>query len=104
MEATLASLVALLIVVMFIVVGIRISVFLFSQRAEATYHFTRVRTFVGERLRSDSLHAVRHPRHHRVLDTSHANSRLALHTFMAIAFILLLTVIASISILFGNMH
>lgn len=104
MEANLASLVALLIVIVFIVVGIRISVFLFSQRAEATHHFMRVRTFAGEQLRSDTLHTVNRPKYHRVLDTSHSNSRLAMHTFMAIAFILLLTIVATISILFGSVH
>jgi hypothetical protein len=104
MGAMLASLAALLMVVVFIVVGIRISTYLFVQHAVVTPHLARGMRLAGQRLRSDTLHTGQRPRRHRVLDTSHANSRLALHTLMVITLIFILTIIATISILFGSVH
>ena len=104
MGAMLTALVGLLIVTGFIVVGIRISLYLFSHHAAGTHHFTPDMPVAGERLRSNTLHTVRRPRYHRVLNTGHSNGRYALHTIIVIALILLLTIMATISILLGSVH
>lgn len=105
MGAMLTALVAMLIVIGFIVIGIRISLYLFLQHAEGTPHFMRAMPFADERLRSDTLYTVRPPRYHRVvMNTGHSNARYALHSFMVIALLLLLTVIAAVSILLGSVH
>jgi hypothetical protein len=104
MEAILTALVALVVVIGLMVVGIRISVYLFSEHAVRTRHFTHALPVAHERLRAHTIDTVRRARHHHSMNTGHSSARYALHSFMAIAFILLLTLVAAVSILLGRVH
>src|SRR5437588_166917 len=99
MESILTALVALLVVIALFVIGIRISVYLF----EGTRHFSHAWPLAHERLRSHTMAAVKHSRNH-IMNTGHSSARYALHSFMVIAFVLLLTIVVAISILLGTVH
>jgi len=103
MESILTALVALLVVIALFVIGIRISVYLFSEHAEGTRHFTHAWPLAHERLRSHTMATVKHSRYH-IVDTGHSSARYALHSFMVIAFVLLLTIVIAVSILLGTVH
>jgi hypothetical protein len=105
MGTMLTALAALLIVIGLIVIGIRISLYLFLQHAYRTRHFMPGMPFADERVRSDTLYTVRRPGYHRaVMNTGHSNARYALHSFMAIALLLLLTIVAGVFVLLGSVH
>ncbi len=104
MGSIIVTLVALLVVIGLIAIGTRISLYLYLQRAEGTQHFTRRMPIADERLGLDIIYTVKRPRYHRVMDTEFAGSRYALRSVMVMALILLLTVMAAVSILFGGVH
>lgn len=103
MESILIALVALLVVIALFVIGIRISLYLFLEHAEETRHFTHAWPLAHERLRLHTMHTVKRPRYH-IVDTSHSSARYALHTFMVIGVILLLTITVAVSMLLGTVH
>lgn len=106
MDATLSGLVALGVVMGVIAIGIRLSLYLFSQDAAGTLRFPRRLSLADETLPSHSTYITRRARHHRIPaeDKAHSSSRYVQYSLLAIALFILLAVMVIVVILAGMMH
>jgi hypothetical protein len=104
MGSILAALAALVVSIGLIIGGTRFSTYLFVQSTERTRRFAQHRPVTGEMRSQDSEYRVERPMYYEAMDTGGGSARYARSSLMVIALILLLTIVATISILAGPFH
>ena len=104
MGTILVALGVLLLTLGLIVAGTRFSLYLYLLNFERARHFTQRMPVTQQRMSQDSEYSVERPMYYQVLDTNDSSARYARNSLMVIAFILLLAIMATISVLAGLFH
>lgn len=104
MEPLLVALVALVVIAGIIIAGTRFSLYLFLLRVEAGQQNAPRRPVAEERMARDIAYSVEQPLYYETLDTGSSSARYARNGLMALAFLLLIAIMAIISIVAGAIH
>ena len=104
MGSILVALIALLVTAGLVIAGTRFSLYLFLLKAEGTRHFAQHRPVTEERILRDSEYGVERPLYYQTLDTDRSSARYARNSLLVIAFLLLLAIMATMSLMAGLLH
>ena len=104
MEPLLVALAALVVMAGIIIAGTRFSLYLFLLKVEASQQNAPRRPVAEERMARDIAYSVEQPLYYKTLDTGSSSARYARNSLMAVAFLLLLAIMAIISIAVGVFH
>ena len=104
MEPILVALAALVVMTGIIIAGTRFSLYLFLLNVEANQANAQRRPVAEERRIQDNAFGVEQPLYYKTLDTGSSSARYARNSLMAVAFLLLIAIMAVISIAAGAFH
>ncbi len=104
MEPILVALAALVVMTGIIIAGTRFSLYLFLLNVEANQANAQRRPIAEERLTQTNAYGVEQPLYYKTLDTDSSSARYARNSLMAVAFLLLIAIMAVISIAAGVFH
>ena|SRR5579859_7928305 len=104
MEPILVALAALVVIAGIIIAGTRFSLYLFLLNVEANQVNAQRGPFAEEHMIQDTVYGVEQPLYYETLDTGSSSARYARNSLMAIAFLLLIAIMAIISIAAGMFH
>ena len=104
MGSILVALIALLVIAGLVIGGTRFSLYLFLLKAEGTRHFVQRRPVTEERILQNSEYGVERPLYYQTVDTGSSSARFARNSLLLIAFLLLLAIMVTMSILAGLFH
>ena len=104
MEPILVALLALVVMAGLIIAGTRFSLYLFLLNVEASQTNTQRRPVAEESVLYENTYGVEQPLYYKTLDTGSSSARYARNGLIAVAFLLLIAIIATISIAAGVFH
>lgn len=104
MEPILVALAALVVIAGIIIAGTRFSLYLFLLNVEANQANVQRRPVAEERMIQDNAYSVEQPSYYKTLDTGSSSARYARNSLMAVAFLLMIAIMAVISMVAGVFH
>ena len=104
MEPILVALAALVVITGIIIAGTRFSLYLFLLNVEANQANAQRRPVAEERITQMNAYGVEQPLYYKTLDTGSSSARYARNSLIAVAFVLLIAIMAIISISAGVFH
>ena len=104
MEPLLVALAALAVMAGIIIAGTHFSLYLFLLNVEANQLNAQRRPVAEERMARENAYSVKQPLYYETLDTGSSSARYARNSFMVVAFLLLIAIMAIISIVAGVFH
>jgi hypothetical protein len=104
MEPILVALVALLVVMGLIIGGTRFSLYLFLLKTGNTRRYAQRMPYTKERMQQDYEYGVERPTYYETVNSSSSSAHYARGSLMVIAFLMLLAIMATISVVAGLFH